>query len=99
MIIGMPITKNLQIEAVAEATGLTVKQARAAIDAVVGVVTAGLLEEGRIVLDGLGIFETRRRSARHIRNPATGVMMDLPPSQVIKFKPAAQLRARVEEKG
>jgi DNA-binding protein HU-beta len=97
MIIAMAITKDDQVQAVATAAGITARQARDAIDAVVAVVTAGLLQEGRITLHGLGSFATRVRSPRRVMNPATRVMMDIPARTVIKFKPAHQLRDRVEE--
>jgi DNA-binding protein HU-beta len=94
MITGM--TKDDQIQAVASATGLTTKQARDAIDAVVAVVRVGLREEEQITLHGLGMFSVQRRGARRVRNPATGVMMDLPAKAVVKFKPSAPLRRDVE---
>lgn len=97
MIIGMTITKDDQIDAVAAAAGINAKQARAAIDAVIGVVMAGLLRDGRILLHGLGIFEVHRRSPRRVRNPSTGSMMDLPSKCVVRFRPASNLRSRVED--
>jgi nucleoid DNA-binding protein len=98
MIIGMTITKDEQVQAVAAAAGLTAKQARDAIDAVVAIVTAGLLANGKITLHGLGMFETRRRSPRRVRNPSTGAMMDIPAKAVVKFKPSVQVRRDVEDR-
>jgi DNA-binding protein HU-beta len=96
MIIGMPITKDEQVQAVAAATGLSNKQARYALDATVALVVAGLRADGKITLHGLGMFEKQRRSERRVRNPSTGVMMDVPAKTVIKFKPSSALRALVE---
>lgn len=95
MIIGVTITKDDQIQAVAKAAGITARQARDAIDAVAAVATVGLLEDGRFTLHGFGLFTTQRRAPRRVTNPATGVMMDLPPKTVVKFKPSTHLRERV----
>lgn len=95
MIIGVAITKDNQIQAVAKAAGITARQARDAIDAVAAVVTVGLVEDGRVTLHGLGLFTTQRRAPRRVTNPATGVMMDLPSKTVVKFKPSSYVRDRV----
>lgn len=96
MIIGMTITKDEQARAVAAAADITTHQAREALDAIAAVVTVGLRDDGHITLQGLGRFETRRRSVRRVRNPATGHMMDVPAKTIVKFKPAAPLRDSVE---
>jgi DNA-binding protein HU-beta len=95
MITGM--TKDDQIRAVAAEAGITSTQARMAIDALTAVITVGLISDGRITVHGLGNFETKRRSERRVRNPATGDMMDVPARTVVKFKPSSYLRDRVEE--
>jgi DNA-binding protein HU-beta len=96
MIIGMTITKDEQVQAVAEATGLTAKQARDALDAVVATVAAGLRADDKITLHGLGMFERYVRSPRRVMNPSTGVMMEIPAKVAVKFKPSAGFRALVE---
>jgi len=90
------MTKRQQIDAVAIAAGITARQARDAIDAVAAVVRVALLQEGRIKLDGLGTFAVQQRRPRRVRNPSTGVIMDLPASAVVKFRPVPDLRASVE---
>src|SRR4051812_48623437 len=97
MIIGMTITKDDQVHAVAQAAGISLKQARDAIDAVAAVLMAGLVGDGQITLHGLGRFTTQHRGPRRVRNPATGLMMDVPAKTVVKFKPADHLRERVEK--
>lgn len=95
MITGM--TKDDQIRIVSAQAGVTAAQARAAIESVVGVVIAGLVRDERVSLHGLGTFEVRRRSPRRVRNPASGVMMEVPAKMVVRFKPSVELRSRVEE--
>lgn len=93
------MTRRDQIDAVAHVAGITPAQARRALDAVGGMVRTGLIEEGRVTLAGVGLFSVQRRSPRRVRNPSTGVMMDLPESRVVKFKPEPKLRADVERGG
>ena len=92
------MTRRDQVDAVAHVAGITTKQAAAALDAVAGLVLVGLLEEERFSFVRLGVFTVRRRAPRRVRNPQTGVMMDLPSSAAVKFKPAPELRRRVEER-
>lgn len=97
MITAMTITKDEQINLVADVAGITSKQARIALDTITGLVVVGLLEHARVTLHGLGSFSVQRRSPRRVRNPATGVMMDLPATVAIKFRPTAHVRERVEK--
>lgn len=96
MIIGM--TRRDQVDAVAKAAKLTTAQARDALDAVAGVITHGLLEEEHVKIERLGTFTARRRGPRRVRNPSTGVMMDVPATAVVLFKPVPQLRESVKER-
>jgi DNA-binding protein HU-beta len=91
------MTRRDQVQAVASVAGITTAQARLALDAVGGLVKVGLLEDQKMVLAGVGTFLVVDRRARNIRNPATGVMMELPATSVIKFRPVPDLRASVEE--
>lgn len=96
MIIAM--TKRQQVDAVAAAAGITAKQARAALDAVAAVVQVALLEDAQVVIGGLGTFKVDRRAPRDVRNPATGKTMHVPSKPFVRFKPASDLRQRVEER-
>jgi DNA-binding protein HU-beta len=93
------VTTRDQVTLVAHAAGISAAQARLALYAVAGVIKAGLLEDERVALTGVGTFSVQYRSPRRVRNPSTGVMMDLPASRAIKFKPTPELRSSVEERG
>jgi len=56
---------------VATATGLTKKDATAAVDAVFDSVQATLAKGEKVQLIGFGNFEVRERAARKGRNPQT----------------------------
>lgn len=91
------MTKDEQANVVALEARITSKEARIAIDTLAAVITAGLVNDGKITVQGLGSFDTRRRSARRVRNPATGNMMEAPAKTVVRFRPSSYLRERVEE--
>jgi DNA-binding protein HU-beta len=92
------MTRRDQVDAVATAAHLTIEQARDAIDAVAAVITLGLLVDERSKIERLGTFAVRRRGPKRVRNPATGVMMDIPATAVVLFKPVPQLRDKVKER-
>jgi len=92
------VTKRDQVDVVADVAGITSAQAHKAIDAVGALIIAGLVEDGRFAFHGLGTFFVQQRNPRRVMNPSTGVMMDLPASAVVKFKPSPELRKRVMER-
>jgi DNA-binding protein HU-beta len=96
MITGM--TKREQVQAVAALAKITNQDARRALDAVGALIATGLLEDGRFVFSGLGSFVVQQRRPRRVMNPSTGVMMDLPASAAVKFKPEPQVRLRIKER-
>lgn len=70
------------IESVATATGLTKKDATAAVDAVFGSIQDSLSKGDKVQLIGFGNFEVRERAARKGRNPQTGAEIKIPASKV-----------------
>src|SRR5262249_8446485 len=54
-----------------------------------------LLETGRIELRNFGVFEVKQRKARKARNPRTGDKVDVPPKNVVTFKPGKEMEERV----
>jgi len=60
-------------------------------------VSESLAREGRYTQPGFGTFVVQVRPARPGRNPRTGEAISLPESSTVRFKPAQQLRDRVNE--
>jgi nucleoid DNA-binding protein len=56
-----------------------------------------LLEQGRIELRNFGVFEVKQRRARKARNPRTGDRVDVPPKNVVTFKPGKEMEERVRD--
>lgn len=91
------MTRRDQVDVVAKLAGITTAQARLALDAVAGLVKVGLEQDGRVALAGVGTFTVHQRSPRNVSNPRTGVIMELPASAVVKFRPEPKLRESVKE--
>lgn len=81
---------------VAEKTGLTKKDAEAAVNAVFDGITEALTTEGKIQIIGFGNFEVKERAARTGKNPATGKAIDIPASKVPAFKAGKALKDAVK---
>ena len=67
------MTKTELVKAMAEDSGITAAQAKAALDSFVNNVTGALKKKnGKVTLVGFGTFLKARRKARNGRNPQTG---------------------------
>lgn len=84
------------IEGVASKTGLTKKDATAAVDAVFGSIQDTLKKGDKVQLIGFGTFEVRERAARKGRNPQTGKAIKIPATKVPAFKPGKALKEAVK---
>ena len=81
--------------AIAAGTGLTKKDAEAALNAFVDVVTEELKKGEKVQLVGFGTFEVSERAAREGRNPQTGETMTIEASKAPKFKAGKALKDAV----
>jgi DNA-binding protein HU-beta len=84
------------IENVATSTGLTKKDATAAVDAVFASIQDSLSKGDKVQLIGFGNFEVRERASRKGRNPQTGAEIEIPASKVPAFKPGKALKDAVK---
>lgn len=84
------------IENVASSTGLTKKDATAAVDAVFESIQTTLSEGEKVQIIGFGNFEVRDRAARKGRNPQTGEEIQIAASKVPAFKPGKALKDAVK---
>jgi len=86
------------VEAMAKQTGLSKKDAEAALKSFVAVTTKELVKGGKIQLVGFGTFEVSKRPARQGRNPKTGEVMKIKACKAPKFKPGKALKDAVNKK-
>ena len=83
---GKSKTKSEIISGVAEAAGITKKQAVAALEGLVAMAYKGAKD--KFPVPGLGKLVLVNRAARKGRNPATGEIIDIPAKRVVKFRVA-----------
>lgn len=83
------------VQAVAAKAGLNQKQAKAAVDAALDVITESLAAGESVKLTGFGVFEVRERSERNGINPQTGAKMIVPASKVAGFSASHPLKRAV----
>lgn len=88
--------KQELVNDVATTTGLTKKDATAAVDAVFASIQDTLAKGDKVQLIGFGNFEVRDRAARKGRNPQTGAEIEIPASKVPAFKPGKALKEAVK---
>ncbi|GAB6098652.1 HU family DNA-binding protein [Halanaerocella petrolearia] len=100
------ITKTDLVDQVANKTGLTKKDTKETVNALLDVIANNLKEEAtkpaeersKIQFIGFGGFEVRDRSARTGRNPQTGEEMEIPARTVPAFKAGKSLKEEVNVK-
>jgi len=80
------------IAAVAEAAGLSKKDAEKAIKAFTEVVANELKDGGKVQVVGFGTFEVSERAEREGRNPQSGEVMKIAASKAPKFKAGKALK-------
>ncbi len=86
------------VEAMAKQSGLTKKDAEAALKAFTDTVTKTLKKKDKITLVGFGTFETRKRSARKGVNPQTLKPISIKAATVPAFKAGRALKDAVNKK-
>lgn len=89
------MNKTELVAAMSEQTGLSKKDAEAALKAFTDIVAEGLKKGEKIQLVGFGTFEVSERAARTGRNPQTGEEMPIPASKAPKFKAGKALKDMV----
>jgi DNA-binding protein HU-beta len=81
-----PSTKSEIMAAIADAAGISKKQAVAAYDKLLAIAYDGAKGAKGIVLPGLGKLIKVSRKARMGRNPATGEQIKIAAKKVVKFR-------------
>lgn len=84
------------ISQVADATGLTKKDASPVVEAVFEAIQDQLSNGEKVQIIGFGTFEVRERASRKGRNPQTGEEIEIPATKVPAFKPGKGLKDAVK---
>ena len=85
------MNKTEFINAVAEKSGLSIVDAKKAVEAFVETVSSELKEGGKVALLGFGSFSVAEKSARKGVNPKTKQPIEIPARKSVKFKAGAEL--------
>jgi nucleoid DNA-binding protein len=91
------VTKKEIVKQIAERCKLTQLQTKDIVQQTFDAIVETLLEVGRIELRNFGVFEVKQRKARKARNPRTGDRVDVPPKNVVTFKPGKEMEERVRQ--
>ncbi|WP_088103952.1 HU family DNA-binding protein [Halalkalibacter urbisdiaboli] len=90
------MNKTELVNAVAERTQLSKKDAGNAVNAVFELISETLSQGETVQLIGFGNFEVRERAARKGRNPQTGEEIDIAATKTPAFKAGKQLKDAVK---
>ena len=80
------------IDAMSEKAGITKKEAAAAFDAFIAMISDAGEGGDRCNIPGLGTFQVTERKAREGRNPRTKEVITIPASKNVRFKAGKDLR-------
>ncbi|MBQ1507528.1 MAG: HU family DNA-binding protein [Ruminococcus sp.] len=90
--------KTELISAIAEQSGLTKKDAEAALTAALDTIVKAVAEGDKVQLSGFGIFEQRQRNARTGVDPRTGNPIEIAATKVPAFKAGKAFKEVVNQK-
>lgn len=83
------------VNEMAEAAGITKKQATTALQSLMDGITKSLKSGKRVTLVGFGTFNVTKRAARKGRNPATGAAIKIKAKKVVKFRAGYELQGKL----
>jgi DNA-binding protein HU-beta len=90
------MSKQEFVDKVASETGLSKKDAGAAVDAVLGTIESTLKNGGEVAFTGFGKFHVAQRGAREGRNPRTGETMQIAATKVPRFSAGSGLKKAIK---
>ncbi len=74
------------------AVGIPKGYAHLAVTTTIAAIVTGLVDDGEVVVTGLGRFTVQDTPARMARNPRTGEAVAIPAQRKVKFRPAKALK-------
>ena len=83
------------VSAMADKTGLSKKDAEAALKAVIDSISDAVASGEKVQISGFGNFDVKTREARMGRNPKTGESVEIAASKRIVFSAAQALKDKI----
>ncbi len=90
------MSKQEFVDQVASDTGLSKKDAGAAVDSVLSTIESTLKGGGEVAFTGFGKFHVAERGAREGRNPRTGETMQIAATKVPRFTAGSGLKKAIK---
>lgn len=84
------------INALAERTGLSAKDAQSRANAFIEELTERLDDETGFAVQGFGTFEVKKKMERVVVNPVSKQRKLIPPKLVLAFKPSTLLKDKIQ---
>lgn len=84
------------VEAMAEKSGVSKKDAAAVLEALVDTLTTAMSNGDKVTMVGFGTFETRARGERMAKNPRTGEEVKVAATKVPAFRAGKALKDAVK---
>lgn len=94
---GGVMRKTELINAVAEAAGISERQADDVVASLLEQITNAMSRGEPVNLIGFGSFLVKSRAARKGKNPQTGASIDIPAAKLPSFKAGKKLKEAVEQ--
>jgi len=91
------VTKKEIVKQISDQIGLTQLKTKEIVQLTFDAIVDTLLADRRIELRNFGVFEVKLRKARKARNPRTGEKVDVPPKNVVTFKPGKEMEEKVRK--
>jgi len=93
------VTKKEIVKDIADILGLTQLKTKEIVQMTFDAIIETLVDNSdhRIELRNFGVFEVKQRAARKARNPRTGERVDVPPKNVVTFKPCKRMEELVRK--
>jgi integration host factor subunit beta len=93
------VTKKEIVKDIADVLGLTQLKTKEIVQMTFDAIIETLVNNSdhRIELRNFGVFEVKQRAARKARNPRTGERVDVPPKNVVTFKPGKRMEELVHK--
>jgi len=84
--------------AIAKKTGLSERSASSALNAALEIIAKTVSQGESVSFVGFGSFSRKRRGARTGRNPQTGELVKIQPTNFVKFTVGAPFKAAVNKR-
>ena len=91
------MTKKEIVKQISDRIGLTQLKTKEIVQLTFDAIVDTLIEDSRIELRNFGVFQVKKRKARKARNPRTGDKVDVPPKNVVTFKPGKEMEELVRK--